>query len=87
MSVIEKVYLEAFYNICYRYYASAFNAITEQDSIKTKFYKLIKQIFFPNKNKIQRELLLLHLTRNETYRYVTQKALEFKINNYLGNLN
>ena len=86
-SIIEKVYLEAFNNICYWYYASAFNAITEQDSIKTKFYKLIKQIFFPNKNQRQRELLLLHLIRNETYRYVAQKALEFKINNYLDNLN
>ena len=86
-SIIEKVYLEAFNNIYYGYYASAFNAITEQDSIKTKFYKLIKQIFFPNRNKIRRELLFLHLIRNETCRYVTQKALESKINNYLENLN
>ena len=56
-------------------------------SLKVLNKKLAKQIFFPNKNQIQRELLLLHLTRNETYRYVTQKALEFKVNNYLDNLN
>ena len=86
-SLIEKVYLKAFNNTCHWYYASAFNAITEKDSIKTRFYKLIAQIFFPNKNKIQRELLLLHLIRNETYRYITKKALEIRTNNYLDDLN
>lgn len=77
--IIKNVYREAYENICYQYYASVFNAVTENDDLTSIAKKIVKQLFLRNKNKVSRELLLLHLTRNETYQYITQRALEFKL--------
>ena len=77
--IIKNVYREAYENICYQYYASVFNAVTENDDLTSIAKKIVKQLFLRKKNKVSRELLLLHLTRNETYQYVTQRALEFKL--------
>ncbi len=83
-SNIEKLYQQVFKDICHKYYVDAFNAIEKQDTLVTKGKKLIKQTFFPHRNQIERELLLLHLVRNETYRYITQRALEDKVKNYFN---
>lgn len=80
-SYIRKVYQQAFNHICYRYYLNAFNVVEKQDSIVVKAKKIIKQVFFPHRNQLERELLLLHLIRNETYRYIIQRALEDRVRN------
>ncbi len=66
--------------ICYNYYADVFNAVIIGDGIYKSIKKIIKQLFFRKRNQNQREILLLHLTRNETYRYITEKAIKDKFN-------
>lgn len=79
LSYVNDVYCNAYKEICYKYYANALNSIEKDDALTIKCKKVIKQLFFPDRNKRERELLLLHLTRNETYRYITQRALEDRI--------
>jgi len=78
---IERVYLEAYEEVCYRYYSDVFNTVSKHDSLSTLLKKIVKQIFFPERHKEARDLLLFHLNKNETYRFITQRALSIKINN------
>lgn len=79
-NIIDSVYADAYEKICYPYYASVFNAVINGDGVYNKIKKIIKQLFFQKRNQDKREILLLHLTRNETYRYITEKALKDKLN-------
>jgi poly-gamma-glutamate synthesis protein (capsule biosynthesis protein) len=76
--VVDLVYSDAYEKICYPYYASTFNAVIAGDKIQKKVKNLIKQLLFPKINQESREILLYHLTRNETYRYITEKAIKRK---------
>jgi len=78
--LIDSLYVDAYNKICYPYYASVFNAVINSDRVCSKIKKVIKQLFLGKRNQDKRELLLLHLIRNETYRYITLKALKDKYN-------
>ena len=68
--------LHAYNNICLKYYHSVFRSINKKDNVLKAAKKLLMQVLFRGKLAKSQELLLLHLLRNETYQYVTEKALE-----------
>ena len=57
------------------YYKSYGMAINHNMSFMHKIKTITKQLFFNNRNIINRELLLLHNIRIHTHRFVTQRAL------------
>lgn len=73
---INKMYLDAYSKITRPFFASVYNSIISSDSFIVILKKiLLKTLLLPSYKK-RRELLLLHLNRNETYRWVTVRALQ-----------
>lgn len=76
--LLDRVYLDAYKNITSRYFASVFNSLQFAGSFIQFIKHFITMFFFPKKLRNRREVLLFHLIRNETYRWVTQKAITLK---------
>lgn len=73
---IEKMYLDAYNNITKKYYASIFNSFLVSDNLLQLIKKTALKFIYSSKFKVKRELLLQHLIRNETYRWVTTSAID-----------
>jgi poly-gamma-glutamate capsule biosynthesis protein CapA/YwtB (metallophosphatase superfamily) len=76
--ILDQVYLDAYHNITLPFFSSVFNSLQYSGSIFQFFKRFVKLFLYSKKFKRKRELLLLHLLRNETYRWVTQKAVQLK---------
>ena len=74
---IENTYLQAFNNDVSRLYHSIYNSYYK-DSFRSFIRKSLYKIYTPKKIKIRKNVLLQHLTRNETYRYVTYKGIKIQ---------
>lgn len=75
---LDQIYAHAFENITNKYIASVNNAILKNDSLLQIFIKLLLKVIKSKSKNQKRQLLLLHLFRNETYRWVTIRALTNK---------
>lgn len=73
---IKKMYLDAYQNITKKYFASIYNAYLSNDSLTQLLKKTILKFLNIKKLNKKRELLLQHLIRNESYRWVTTSAIE-----------
>jgi len=76
-TAIEDVYKEAFWEVCFPYFSSVHLGFAPGDTLKGKLKKLIKMLFFYKRGFEYRLLMLLHLVKNETYRYITERYIEF----------
>lgn len=76
IALLEQVYLHAYHKITEKYFASIYNSLLPSDSFMEAMKKIILKFVNSSKYKKKRELLLLHLLRNETYRWVTISAIE-----------
>lgn len=74
----KQVYLDAYERITSKYYANVFNSVQFSTSTKQLIKNVLKKILFSKTYKNRGQILLLHLIRNETYRWVTQRAIELK---------
>lgn len=72
---IKNMYLDAYFRIIKKFYTSIYNSYSS-DTLIVFMKKTIYKIFTPNKIKIKKQLLLQHLNRNETYRWITVTAIE-----------
>ena len=77
---LNKMYLDSYHKITRPFFASVYNSIIPSDSFIVVLKKIILKILPLSSLKKRRELLLLHLIRNETYRWVTIRAIQM-INN------
>lgn len=80
---VDRIYFEVYYNLCRKLYLESLMGTESKDNFSTTIKFIIKYLFFRNKywakTEHYRKKLLLHLIRNETYRYVVENVL----NNYL----
>ena len=77
---LNKIYLDSYHKIIRPFFASVNNSIISSDSFIVAFKKILLKILPLPRLKRRRELLLLHLIRNETYRWITIRAIQM-INN------
>lgn len=73
---IEKMYVDAYNRITKRYFAAIYNSYLLSDTFLQLIKKTIFKFIYIRKYRLKRELLLQHLVRNETYRWVTVTAIE-----------
>ena len=73
---IVKMYLNAYHNITKKYFASIYNYYLSNDSFLQLLKKTVLKFVCSKSFKLKRELLLQHLLRNESYRWVTITAIE-----------
>ena len=76
--ILDEVYLDAYEKITGNYFASVFNSLQFAGSFIQFIKHFIKIFFFSKKIRKRREVLLFHLIRNETYRWITQRAIALK---------
>ncbi|PWD99563.1 CapA family protein [Marinilabilia rubra] len=76
--LVKELYPKAYESMSLKYFHSVFQVPASGDSLPKRIKKILVQLFFKNHRKRSRELLLLHLVRNETNRYVTQRTLQMK---------
>ena len=76
----DKVCLDMFDKYFFNYYKIAMNQVANDYSYWQKIKHLLKRILLKNRGKKQRNLFLLHNLKIESQRYVSQRALELKIN-------
>lgn len=73
---IEKMYIDAYNNITKKYFAAIYNSYLLSDTLLQLIKKTVLKFIYFRKYRLKRELLLQHLVRNETYRWVTVTAIE-----------
>lgn len=79
---IEAMYLDAYDNITSKMIASVYSSYLSNDTIKDRLKKTILKFVNTTKYKKRRALLLQHMLKNETYRWVTISAIDFKKKGY-----
>jgi poly-gamma-glutamate synthesis protein (capsule biosynthesis protein) len=77
-SYVNTIVKNLYYDRYLPFYAESMLAMNANEGIYKNFKALVKQILFPNHRKKHRELLLLDIIRNETHRWVVQRALELQ---------
>ena len=80
---IRKVNIQAYEGLVYRLYREALMGTSHTDTVWDSFKFIVCYLFCRKGRYLQtrhyREKLLLHLTTNETYRFLTQAALRLKL--------
>ncbi|EKD32408.1 MAG: poly-gamma-glutamate biosynthesis protein [uncultured bacterium] len=77
----KQMYLDSYNKITKPFFAGVHNSIIASDTFIIIIKKIILKIFPFHNIKRRQELLLLHLIRNETYRWITIKAIQLKQDN------
>jgi poly-gamma-glutamate capsule biosynthesis protein CapA/YwtB (metallophosphatase superfamily) len=77
--LLEHVYLDAYKKITTVFFVDTFSSLQFSTSVKQLIKNFVRKFFFSNRYRQKRETLLLHLNRNETYRWVTQNGIQLKI--------
>ena len=70
-----EISLKLFRDYYYSYYENALDVMPKDKNIIRKIIWIMKKIFCSNKNKENRNLMLLHNIRIESHRFVVQRAL------------
>lgn len=73
---IEKMYIDAYQDITKRMFASIYSSYLTSDTLLQLIKKTILKFVYLPKFRLRQELLLQHLNRNETYRWVTITAID-----------
>jgi len=76
----EQMYLDSYSKITKPFFEAAHNSIIASDSFIGIIKKLVLKILPFHILKKKRELLLLHLIRNETYKWITIRAIQMITN-------
>ncbi len=71
----DEICLELLDKYYYSYYENALGVLTKNATIMQTLKYIIKKIFFRNRNKDNRNLMLLHNIRIDSHRFVVQRAL------------
>lgn len=80
---IRNVYIQAYEGLVYRLYREALMGTSHTDTVWDSIKFIVGYVFCRERRYLQtlpyRKRLLLHLTTNETYHYLTQAALRLKL--------
>lgn len=76
--ILEQVYLDAYKNITSKYLADTFCSVKYSNSMRQLIKNVVRNFLFSKRFTKKRNTLLFHLFRNETYRWVTQRAINLK---------
>ena len=76
--ILEQVYFDAYKNITSKYLVDTFCSIKYSTSMRQLIKNIVRNFIFSKQITEKRETLLFHLFRNETYRWVTQRAINLR---------
>jgi len=75
---LNHMYLTAYKDVCRKYLKLSINIVPFIGSSFYKLKRLMKYLFFRKEFKLQNEILLMHLFRNESFRWILQRAIILK---------
>jgi len=76
--ILSNIYLTEYEKSCRLYLKLSICLFKHSGSILYTLKRLIKKFISPKKFKQENEILLMHLFRNETYRWILQRAINLK---------
>lgn len=72
--------LKLFHEYYEDYYKTAMNTLPHRAKFYDRVIYILNKVFFPQKNRLTRNLLLLHNIRIDSHRFVVQRALSLMVN-------